>query len=373
MATSTRRTTTTTTVRTVNLFGASENNEPEDALLTDLFTAYYIARANKRNTYSQMRFERNLSENLVSLYEDIRNRKYKVGRSECFIVREKVKREIFAASFRDRIVHHLLFNYLNPILEPTFIEDSYSCRKGKGTMYAGKRLQWHMRSVVSKFGSAYILKLDIKSYFLSINKDILFDMVEGKMDKSDKLYDVMSYLLKLIIYNDPTYRCRIKGELSDWSELPKSKSLFHAAPNCGLPIGNLTSQLFSNVYLSALDDYITGKLGFRHYGRYVDDFYIIHADKKTLLDSIPQIRSFLSSALKLQLHPNKLYLQECFKGVSFVGYYVTPLSVRIDFRTFKKMKYHLYLAMCMEQNPYYLKAIGNSIGTTAVQSPGIYK
>ena len=102
-------------------------------LLADLFTAYYCARKNKHNTASQIRFERNLSDNLMRLYDDIVSGHYRVGRSMCFVIRDPVLREVFAASFRDRIVHHLLYNWLMPIFEPTFIYDSYSCREGKGT------------------------------------------------------------------------------------------------------------------------------------------------------------------------------------------------------------------------------------------------
>ncbi len=310
-----------------------------------------------------------MSENLIELYRDIRSRRYRIGKSVCFIVCDKVKREIFAASFRDRIVHHLLFNYLNPLLEPTFIEDSYSCRKGKGTLYGGKRLYQYMKEAVVESGTAYVLKLDIKSYFLNINKDILFDMVSCRMDRADVLYETMLYLLKQVIYNDPTRRCWFKGDWSDWNDLPESKSLFNAPSNCGLPIGNLTSQLFSNVYLSALDDYITKSLGFRYYGRYVDDFYMIHPDKKRLLDAIPKIRYFLKSELNLRLHPNKVYIQNCLKGVSFVGYYITPLKMSADRRTLKRQKVHLNNAQSFEENPFHLRSIVNSCRPPAISFP----
>lgn len=107
----------------------------EDPLLIDVFRAYYDARKNKRNTRSQLDFEFNLEENLVRLYEELRNHTYKVGKSVCFITGSTVKREVFAAHFRDRVVHHLLYNYTAPIFERTFIADSYSCRKGMGTLY----------------------------------------------------------------------------------------------------------------------------------------------------------------------------------------------------------------------------------------------
>ncbi len=333
--------------------------EPANNLLTDLFAAYYAARENKRNTYAQVKFESRLVHNLMKLYNEIISGRYKISRSTCFIVDEKVKREIFAASFRDRIIHHLLFNYLNPLWEPQFIEDSYSCRKGKGTLYGAKRLHEHMLKAIKKADGrkVYVLKLDIMSYFLSINRRILFDLVSSRMDPSDERYGVMYYLLKETVFNNPTRNCRIKGSLSDWDGYPKHKSLFYAKKHCGLPIGNLTSQLFSNIYLSLLDDFVVKELGFEHYGRYVDDFYIISEEKDRLLDSIGHIKKFLSERLELELHPNKLYLQECSKGVTFVGYYITPEKFVTDRRTAKRLKNHITDAMTFEDNPYQLRNI----------------
>lgn len=280
MATSTRRTT--TTVRTASLFGVSENHKPDEELLTDLFTAYYQARKNKRSTYSQIRFEQYAVDNVVALWNDIRSRQYKVGRSMCFIVRDPVQREVFAASFRDRIVHHLLFNYLSPLFETTFIEDSYSCRKGKGTHYGVGRMVYHMNQCLKQNVGrpVYVLKLDVQGYFMCMDRNILYDMLMQRVNRSSLDVSLVDYLLRLIVFNDPTKGCRIKGKKSDWNGLPPSKSLFHASPGCGLPIGNLTSQLFSNVYLSALDNFITKDLGFEHYGRYVDDFYVVDTVKK---------------------------------------------------------------------------------------------
>ena len=143
MATSIRLTT--TIARTATQSAVSKHQSECD-LLTDLFTAYFCARKNKRNTASQVRFERNLSDNLMRLYDEIVSRSYRVGRSMCFIIRDPVFREVFAASFRDRIVHHLLYNWLMPIFEPTVIYYSYSRREGKGTLFGIKRLEHHIRS-----------------------------------------------------------------------------------------------------------------------------------------------------------------------------------------------------------------------------------
>lgn len=150
-------------------------NITKEQLLVDLFKAYYEARKHKRNTRNQLRFEMNLEENLVNLRDELYDRTYKVGRSTCFIIEDPVKREIFAADFRDRVVHHLVYNYIMPIFERTFIADSYSCRKGKGTLYGVKRLEHHIRSCSKNYTTTvYALKMDIQGYFMNINCKRLF-------------------------------------------------------------------------------------------------------------------------------------------------------------------------------------------------------
>jgi hypothetical protein len=179
-----------------------------------------------------------------------------------------------AADFRDRVVHHLLYDYINPAFEKLFIEDSYSCRKGKGTLYGVKRLETFIKLCSHNYTrDCYILKLDIKGYFMSIDKDILARNVysvlaKAPIERENKApldREMIAYLLDKIIYNDPVRNCIIKGQPSDWDGLPPSKSLFHSAPNCGLPIGNLTSQLFNNVYLHPFDVYM--KKGFNFWER----------------------------------------------------------------------------------------------------------
>lgn len=153
-------------------------------LLIDLFRAYYDARRNKRSTINALAFEAEYEKNLFRLYEDIVNRRYRIGSSICFIVDRPVKREIFAADFRDRVVHHLLYNYLSPIFERRFLPDSYACRVNKGTHYGIKRLNHFIRSCSENYQKeCWILKLDIKSYFMSIDRSILFRKVENAIDK----------------------------------------------------------------------------------------------------------------------------------------------------------------------------------------------
>jgi RNA-directed DNA polymerase len=153
-------------------------------LLHDLFLSYYEARKNKRNTLNQLDFEFNLETNLIELYEELINWTYEVWKSIYFIQNYPVKREIFAWDFRDRIVHHLIYNYISPIFEKEFIYDSYSCRNWKWTSFGIKRLQKFIRSCSENYTSdCYILKLDISWYFMSINKKILFEKVQKSLEK----------------------------------------------------------------------------------------------------------------------------------------------------------------------------------------------
>jgi retron-type reverse transcriptase len=132
------------------------------------------------------------------------------------------------------------------------------------------------------------------------------------------------YLAGIIIFNDPTKNYHIKGRDSDWNGLPPSKSLFHSSGGCGLPIGNLTSQLFSNIYLSGFDNYVKRDLKFKHYGRYVDDFFLVDTDRDRLKAVIPTIAAYLRDKLRITLHPKKIYLQRYENGVLFTGGFVKP-------------------------------------------------
>lgn len=364
MATSTLRTT--TTEQTGSLFGASKNL-PEDQLLTDLFTAYYCARKSKRNTKSQVRFERNLADNLIGLYHEIRERRYKVGRSMCFIINDPVKREVFAAAFRDRIVHHLLYNWLMPVFEPMFIYDSYSCRVGKGTLFGIERLEHHIRSCSKNYTeSCYVLKMDIEGYFMNINHARLFDIIKRRLERSDlqkgAAFDVhlALYLLELVIFADPVKGCCRKGKKEDWADLPESKSLFHSPRGCGLPIGNLTSQLFSNIYLSALDDYVKRILKCRHYGRYVDDFYIVGNRKEEMMPLVNDIRKYLSEELSLSLHPRKVCLYPVDKGVPYLGAIIKPYQRYVSSRTKNNSFRRMEDLWIHESNPYVIEATAQS-------------
>ena len=236
-----------------------------DQLLLDLFQAYYDARRNKRNTINALNFETDYEHHVIKLHEEIINGNYQIKPSICFINYKPVQREIFAADFRDRVVHHLVYNYIAPIFDKTFINDSYSCRQGKGTHYGIKRVGKFIRSCSQNYhNDCYILKLDIKGYFMSISRDKLYEIVKSHLIKyqytSDFDFQLVLSLIKQIIFNDPTKNYIMKGKQSDWEGLPPSKSLFHSDNGKGFPIDNLTSQLFSNVYFNQFDNFIKKEL-----------------------------------------------------------------------------------------------------------------
>ncbi|MBQ9207296.1 MAG: hypothetical protein IJ158_11380 [Treponema sp.] len=319
-----------------------------------LFELYFECRKTKRRATGALAFEIDYEENLLELCDELNQRTWKPGACNCFIVEKPVKREIFAAPFKDRIVHHILIDALNPCFERFFIKDSFACRTGKGTLAAIKRLA-HFVNSASQNGkkSAYILKLDIKGYFMSINRNLLYEKLErfieskyraflyeknetkeqNKAHKGDWIFEIkeiedkigfVKYLAKEIVFNDPTKQVNFKSPKSAWNGLPRDKSLFTAKEGCGLPIGNLTSQVFANFFLTEFDHYIKHTLRLKRYVRYVDDFVIVHESKSYLKYLIPKIRAFLKDELALTLHPKKIYLQEAQRGVPFLGAFIKP-------------------------------------------------
>jgi len=316
------------------LFELIERNK----LLADLFQAYYDARKNKRNTHSALSFEMRYERGLFRLCDEILNRSYSPRPSICFIVNKPVKREVFAADFRDRIVHHLIYNYIAHIFENRFIHDSYSCRIGKGTHYGIKRVDHFIRSCSQNYhNDCYILKTDIKGYFMSIDRSILYEKIKSRIISSTaEIQGDISLILSLIrktLFNDSVNGCIMRCSLSEWKGLPHSKSLFHVPKNKGLPIGNLTSQLFANIYLDAFDQYMKRDLKLEYYGRYVDDMVIVHKERNYLKSVIPEIKQYLSAKLMLELHPRKIYLQHYSKGVQFLGAVIKPYRIYVANRT----------------------------------------
>ncbi len=301
----------------------------KEDIVNMLFKAYFDASQHKRGKHSQLAFEWQLEHNIFELYDELVSKTYRPGQSICFIVKHPVKREIFAANFRDRVVHHFIFNILNPLIEKELLHDVYSCRIGKGTLYGIQRAQSKMQSCSENYSqNAYVLKLDISGYFMNMNKNLLYQKVERIIDKNELFLPIQSCWLKQLVYqnifHDPTTDCKFQSFPDEWKDLPKNKSLFYTTPQCGLPIGNLTSQLYGNLYLNDFDHFVKRDLNIKYYGRYVDDFYLLHRCKSVLLETITHIRSRLSAVEMLTLHPHKVYLQHISNGFAFLGVFIKP-------------------------------------------------
>ena len=289
----------------------------------------------------------NFEKELLKLERELQDHTYKPGRSICFVVTDPKPREIFAADFRDRVVHHLLVNYIELIWEKKFIHHSYSCRQNKGAHRAVKDLKRFLRKVTASSESplgtlmkrepAYYLQADVSAFFMSLRKDILFNLIRRHLKNSELLW-----LAESIIFQDPTENFYYKGDFRLHRLIPDHKSLFKIPKNQGLPIGNLTSQFFANVYLNELDQFIKHDLKCRYYLRYVDDIILLNQDANQLKLWQWQIDNFLQEKLKLHLHPQKSTLQPIHRGMNFVGFIVKPKYNLVRNRTVKKFKSKLW-------------------------------
>lgn len=325
-----------------------------EELYTDLYTAYFIAIKGKSNKPYVIAFSQNLDANIRELAVELFERRYTPRPSTCFIVSRPKKREVFAADFRDRIVHHYIFMKTHILFERTFIADSYSCIEGRGTHYGIDRLRYHIESCSANYTKpCYALKMDIKGYFMHIDRQLLSDITQVKLRKMSTHpsnvkgkrwgevidMDFLCYLCHEVIMIDPTIDCIIKGSKEDWIGLPQSKSLFAASQHelIGMPIGNLTSQLFSNVLLSVFDDWMKRVIRCKHYGRYVDDFYVISCDKRWLIALADKAVQFLHDELHLDVNKGKTRIINVRYGVEFLGGYVKPFRTYISSQSIHRM------------------------------------
>ena len=327
-------------------------NEFESWLLHRLEKAYFKAKKGKQRTLDCYKFKAFWRQNISQLCQDILNKRYKPSRGIAFITLRPVVREIFAAPFRDRIIHHFIFSMVEPWWERHFIYDSYSCRKGKGTLFGIQRLEHFIRVVSQNYTKkAYVIKLDIQGYFMSLPREGLYERVLWGLERQFKdnkaMYDLMAYLWHEIIFDDPVKDVKKRGPLSRWKLLPKTKSLFCQLPGFGIVIGNLSSQLLSNIYLDQLDRFVKFTLGYKYYGRYVDDFFIVVTEDQLAQakKDIEKIREFLKG-IGLTLHPKKVYIQEVSKGVEFLGVVIYPYHTVMG-RRFKKNFYRAAMEVGM--------------------------
>ena len=274
----------------------------------NLFLAYKKARKGKTRKSYVLEFESNLIENLLNLKFELENKTYSPKPLENFVLRDPKTRKISKSNFRDRIVHHAICNIIEPIFGKTFIYDSCANRIRKGNLFALKRFDKFKRKV-TKNGKTkgifnknqvkgYCLKADIKHYFEEVDHNALLGILERRI-KDKKVV----WLIGKVIANSPSGnrgggRTKIKG----------------------MPLGNLTSQFFANVYLNELDKFVKHRLRAKYYIRYVDDFVILHSSKAQLQKWKKEIDNFLRETLKIELHPDKSRIIPLSKGIDFVGF-----------------------------------------------------
>lgn len=322
----------TTTTRTTSYSSASPADQTEshaDLSFSDIVVAHLDCRRHKRNTAACQEFERDLATNLYEVYEALNARTYKPGRSKCFIITWPKVREVIAAPYVDRVVHHLWCLKLGERFTRTFIADSYACIPERGTLYAADRLEGKVRSITRNWKRpAFYLKCDIKSFFPSIDKRILHGLLAERIPEPFWLW-----LTETMLFHDPRGDVEINATAEELALVDPAKSLFNNPPDRGLAIGNLISQVFANIYLDVLDQHVKHDLHARHYGRYVDDFYTLDESKEWLNFVRADVEAFLPVRLGLQLHPKKTVLQPLARGIDFVGQVLKPHHRRIRKRT----------------------------------------
>ena len=299
----------------------------------EVVTAYFDCRKRKRNSIHAVDFEFELEKNLYDLYQDLRSGHYQIGRSIAFVVEQPKVREIWAATFRDRVVHHIIYNRLAPRFYPSFIRNTFACIPGRGVLDGSDRLMSGMRSITGNWTkSCFYLQGDVRNFFVSIDKPILFSMLTPRIHEPWLLA-----LSQQVVFHDPRQNCVLKSKREVFDRVPKYKSLWNAPSHQGLPIGNLTSQFFANVYLDRLDQFVKHTLRAKYYFRYVDDWVILGESIDVLNSHFAAIDRFLREELKLELHPFKKRIAPIHQGVDFIGFVHKPFYRQIRSRTAGKM------------------------------------
>ncbi len=292
----------------------------EGPTIEAVFDAYFDCRRAKRNSINQLRFEVDLEKNLVELHRQLCAGTYAIGRSVAFVVTHPKIREVWAADFRDRVVHHLIYNAICDRYHRRFIRDNYACIPGRGTHDGLRRVSSFVRSITRNWTRpAYFLKADVANFFNSIDRDILIALAEQQVQE-----EWIRKLIRQVVLHDPRANFSMRSPAWLFDKVPRHKSLLHA-PSCkGLPIGNLTSQFFANLYMNEIDQYVKHTLKAKYYGRYVDDMVLLHEDPHVLNGWYEKIDEFLQANLAVHLHPNKKQLNFIDKGLDFTGFIIKP-------------------------------------------------
>ena len=262
----------------------------------NLFSAWKKFRKGKRAKKDVAEFELNLEDNIFRLHHDLVSGCWKPDPYQVFYVHDPKLRRIHKASVRDRILYQAIYQAVYQIFDPSFIYDSYSSRNAKGTHRGVKRFDCFARKATSNYtGNAFVLKCDIKKFFDSINHRILLNLIHKRCSNND----IFNLIEKIVSSSE-----NMSGK--------------------GLPLGNVTSQIFSNIYLNELDQFAKHILKARYYIRYCDDFVFIDESYEQLIGYIEKLSNFLKDKLALELHPKKIIIRKMIQGIDFLGYVSLP-------------------------------------------------
>lgn len=284
--------------------------------LENLFKAWQEFIRGKRKRRDVQRFSSRLVDNVLELHQDLKSLTYQHGGYQAFKINDPKPRQIHKASVRDRLIHHAIYRILYPFFDKIFIADSYSCRLGKGTHKAANRLRQFARQTSKNNARAcWALKCDIRKFFANIDHDALISALREYIP-DEKIIRLLENIIQSFT--------SVKGK------------------NIGLPLGNLTSQLFVNVYMNKFDQHVKHKLRIKYYVRYADDFIFFSEDRERLKNLIGRIKEFLRDNLKLELHPDKVFIKTIASGVDFLGLVNFPdyriLRTKTKKRMLKKLK-----------------------------------
>ncbi len=283
-------------------------------------------------------------DNIIQLHQELANHTYNHSPYQAFRINDPKPRKVHKSLVRDRLLHHAIYRQLYPFFDRTFIADSFSCRIGKGTHKALNRFrQFGYEVSKNNTQTCWILKCDIRKFFENINHEILSAILKRYIPDQNIIW-----LLERVIFS------------------------FSSAPGRGLPLGNLTSQLFVNIYMNEFDQFVKHKLKAEHYIRYADDFVIFSDDKSWLEELLPKISGFLSERLKLNIHPDKVFIKTIASGVDFLGWVHFPnhrvLRTTTKKRMMKRIKENLrpetmnsYLGLLKHGNTNKIKSVIKSL------------
>ena len=332
-----------------------------DDFLSLVFAAFEDCCRHKRTSKACIDYCEIAAEDLPVLAYELYTGTYEPGVSTCFLVKYPKYREVFAACFRDRIVHHFLYLLLNPLFEARFVAQgnvSFNCRKGFGTLAAQRAAFDAIRQATDNYRvKAWVYRGDLVSFFMSIDKRILWAKMEPFVRETykGKYMDILLNITRIVVFHCPEKLCVFNTDTAEWAKhVEKHKSLFGNDDYHGMPIGNLTTQIFANFLLSYFDDYVIAWMQSHdlpvYYTRFVDDFVIVCRAKHLLSQMIKDLRLYLQADLQIRLHADKFHFQPASHGMMFVGAYLKNHRMYLSNRTFARFEERVHGFNAMLEN-----------------------